>query len=112
MSDWREDVIRHKYDPLPEEARHHKRAKRSHVRSDHKHQYEEIMIDTFTIFRDSKGRPLRYEPAKRCRICGRLKDWKTRMVEEPPDGVHVYLTRDWYGLRKTMVLPDSARVSR
>ena len=41
-----EDSLRHKYDPLPEDApRHRKKSKKRHVRSDHKHEYEKVCID-------------------------------------------------------------------
>ena len=90
-SDWKEDALRHKYDPLPDEPRHRKKAKKRHVRSDHKHEYEEVAIDagTESFFWGMRHRD--YHMGMRCKVCGRLRNvklWERR--DEPPEDVPLY----------------------
>ena len=110
MGTWRDEILHRKYDPLPEEPRHRKKSRKTHIRSDHKHDYEDVAIDTNVIIMGSDGKKLRYNLAKRCTLCGRLKDWKMYYLEEPPDGMPIYRTTDWYELWKKMVLPSELKV--
>lgn len=117
MSDWNDDVLRHKYDPLPEEPpRHRKKAKRKHVRSDHKHEYETVCIDSHSYVVSREGRFPYYYIGKRCRICGRVQDIKSRYdLHEPPDGMQLYEVRDFHELidiwLKKRSLPEEMRTS-
>ena len=90
-SDWKAEVLRHKYDPLPEEPKHRKKAKKRHVRSDHRHDYEEVAIDAGTYTFSRGERRKNYHKGMRCRICGRLHNvrfWEWR--EEPPEDMPLY----------------------
>jgi len=90
-SDWNEDALRHKYDPLPEEPRHRKKSKKRHVKSDHKHDYEEVAIDAGTYSMHRHERVKSYHKGTRCRICGKLRNvrfWE--WYEEPPEDMPLY----------------------
>lgn len=91
MSDWGDEVIRYKYDPLPEEPRHRKKAKKRHVKSDHKHEYEKVCIDAHTYSVTSDGRLPMYYVGTRCKVCGRLQDVRhSGFIGEPPKGMPLY----------------------
>jgi len=96
-SDWKEDALHHKYDPLPDEPRHRKKAKKRHVRSDHRHEYEEVAIDAGTYAMYRHERVKEYHKGLRCRICGKLHDvrfweWHEELPEDMPlykvDGIN------------------------
>jgi len=89
-SDWKEDALRHKYDPLPEEPRHRKKAKKRHVRSDHRHDYEPVCIDADTRRLTNGERPKNYHMGMRCRICGKLHDVRFWKFGEPPEDMPLY----------------------
>lgn len=111
MSDWKEDSLRHKYDPLPEEPRFKKKRKKHHVRSDHKHEYEKVCIDAHTEAITREGRMPMYHIGIRCKVCGRLKDLKWWQHEkEPPDGVPLYEVGDFLDLVSMKALPESMKV--
>lgn len=114
LSDWHEDALRHKYDPLPEDGpRHKKKAKKRHVRSDHRHEYEDIAIDSHTyIYRSGVGRIHVYETGSRCKVCGRLCNVKFRELYEPPVGMPLYEVRDFLELAMMRELPESRRKER
>lgn len=97
MSDWNEDKLHHKYDPLPDEPRHRKKAKKRHVRSDHRHVYEDVCIDGhMKIFSHGETRPW-YYVAKRCKSCGKLKRVR-RGIYDVPDGMPLYEVNGLEGL--------------
>ena len=100
-----DDVTRYKYDPIPEDGpRHRKRPKREHVRSDHRHEYEDVCIDAQTFVR---GLP-RYYIGRRCVICGRLQD-TSRTVADIPEGMRVFVVDGFLGLLAKK-LPDDMEV--
>ena len=109
MGDWHEDALRHKYDPLPENApRHRKKAKKKHVRSDHKHEYEQVCIDSHTYVCRHGAKVKCYYIATRCKVCGRVGDVKvSRGLHEPPDGMPLYDVPDFFIVKS---LPDEMRV--
>ena len=98
-SDWKEDALRHKYDPLPEEPRHRKKAKKRHVKSDHRHDYEEVALDagTESFFWGERHRA--YHMGIRCKVCGRLRDVKFLWFDdEPPEDMPLYEVDGFNGL--------------
>lgn len=99
MSDWKEDAIHHKYDPLPDEPRHRKKSKKRHVRSDHKHDYEEVLVDSQTgVYRDGEFIP-EYQVFERCRTCGRLGNRKRHVsVKDAPREMPLYRVDGLMGL--------------
>lgn len=112
MSSWKEDAIHHKYAPLPEEPRHKKKAKKKHVRSDHKHIYEKVAVDAHSsVISAKKGRRPYYYVVDRCRACGRIGG-KTSTAYEVPDGMKLYDTGDWFTYVKLGELPDEYEVKR
>lgn len=110
-SDWGEDVLKYKYDPLPEEpVRRKKREKKRHKRSDHKHEYEEIAIDSHSgIYRDGAWHHC-YDIGKRCRICGRLDDVRWSAVEEVPKGMRTFEVKDFLELFKLKILAEETEI--
>jgi len=92
MSDWKESAIRHKYDPLPDEARGRKKSKKRHVRSDHKHDYENVCIDAHDkVWIHGDGTHRYYRIGERCRVCGRLASYSSfDRLREPPEGMPLY----------------------
>lgn len=90
-SDWKEDALRHKYDPMPEEPRHRKKAKKRHVKSDHRHDYEEVAIDAGTESVIGGVRHRAYHMGMRCKVCGRLHNVKLwERPDEPPEDMPLY----------------------
>lgn len=115
MSERKEDAIRHKYDPLPEDGpRHKKKAKRKHVRSDHKHEYEDVCIDSHRqVYTREEGWTHVYDLGRRCRICGRLDDVTYRGLREPPEGMRLFEAENVLEIfLGTRVLPDETEVVR
>lgn len=109
---WGDDVIRHKYQPLPEEApRHRKKSRKRHVRSDHRHEYEQVCIDTDTHVIHGGRRTRSYHLAERCVVCGRLRDVHLWAAEERvPDGMPLYRVDDIFELVRMKELPEGMRV--
>ena len=110
---WLEDEgHNHKYDPIPEEPpRHHKKVKKRHVKSDHKHDYEDVCIDAHSYRRTLDGRFPYLYIGSRCKICGRLNDWHGEYgLTEPPDGMPFYKVNDLFELLDTKFLPDDRKV--
>lgn len=106
-----EDSLRHKYDPLPDEPRYKKKRKKRHIRSDHKHEYEDVCIDAHSYLITRGARRPYYYFGKRCKICGRLYESRTRSdVHEPPDDMPLYEVRDFLELALMRELPESRRV--
>ena len=106
-----QDSIRYKYDPLPEEPRYKKRRKKAHVRSDHKHDYEQVCVDTHSETVTREGRFPSYCIAVRCRICGRLKDVKLwQSIRKPPEGMPLYEVDRLLDLIVMKAIPDEMKV--
>lgn len=97
-----------------EPPRHRKRAKRSHVRSDHKHEYEWVCIDDHSYVYTRDGRLRKYTIATRCKVCGRLQDvlFGSRDCYEPPEGMRLFEVHDFIELMGMTHLPDDAEVAR
>ena len=111
MSDWHEDALRHKYAPLPEEGpRHRKRAKKPHVRSDHRHEYEDVCVDAHTYDVTREGRFHAYYVAERCRICGRVRDVRVCRDHEPTEGMRLFEVRDLITLLVAKFITDEMEV--
>ena len=112
LSDWHEDALHHKYDPLPEEGpRHKKKAKKRHVRSDHKHEYETVCVDAHSFVSTRGGWRPYIHFIKRCKVCGRIGDVSIRPgVHEPPEDIPLYEVDDWLSLWTGKVLPEEKRV--
>ena len=109
-----EDSLRHKYDPLPEDApRHRKKSKKRHVRSDHKHEYEKVCIDAHMKVHTREGEFPSYNIGLRCKVCGRLQDvWFWQGLREPADGMPLYEVEDFLQLLKMRELPEHMEVRR
>lgn len=106
-----EDSLRHKYTPLPEEPRHRKKAKKRHMRSDHKHEYEKVCIDAHTHLLRRGERLHVYHIGKRCKVCGRLGE--ARLVTdvcEPPAGMPLYEVGNFFDFVVMKELPESMKV--
>lgn len=116
MREWGDEIIRHKYDPLPDEPRYRKKAKKRRVRSDHKHEYEEVCVDAHDSVITSKGRFRSYHIACRCKICGRLYDMHdftlNSEVREPPKDMRMFEVDDIFKLWDMRYLPDDLEVVR
>jgi hypothetical protein len=99
-------------DPLEEPPRHRRKRKRRHIRSDHRHEYEQVCVDAhgYVIERGVK-RP-RYYVAERCAVCGRVGDLRFTSHEEPQKGMPLYRVNDWMELWRERFLPKSAEVRR
>lgn len=113
MGIWGEDVLRHKYDPLPEDApRHRKKTKKVHVRSDHRHVYEDVLIDAGSyVYSHGEKHPYFYI-GTRCKVCGRLQDFKHGPShEDRPEGMRTFKLNDWLQLFSLKELPDSMEVT-
>lgn len=111
MSDWHEDALRHKYDLLPDEPRHKKKAKKKHVRSNHKHEYETVCVDAHSVvWRDGARIPY-MNIVRRCKVCGRVGDVQFRLdLHEPPEGTPLYEVDSWDYLFDHKELPEEMRV--
>lgn len=100
MREWGDEILDHKYKPLPEEApRHRKKAKRRHERSDHKHEYEEVVVDCGTVRFGRDGHHKEFDMVMRCRVCGRIGDVRWgKYRDEPPAGMRMFRVDDWLAL--------------
>lgn len=86
-----------------EPPRHRKRVKKVHVRSDHRHEYEQVCIDTHAY----------YYMADRCRVCGRLGDVCLKpSMSKPPSGMRLFEVEDFIELMGMTNLPDDTEVTR
>lgn len=111
MSDWKQESINRKYAPIPEDAPYHrKRAKKKNVRSNHKHEYEQVCIDSHTYVCRHGAEVKCYYLATRCKVCGRVGDVKvSHELHEPPDGMPLYDVPFWSAV-VVKSLPDEMRV--
>lgn len=106
-----EDSLRHKYAPLPEEPRFKKKRKKVHVRSDHKHEYEEVCIDTHSVVVTRRGKFSRYHRGTRCKVCGRLRNVRLWAFEDGiPTDMPLYEVDDFFELITMKVLPEDRKV--
>lgn len=106
-----EDSLRHKYAPLPKEPRYKKKAKKKHIRSDHKHEYEEVCVDDHTFVYRRGERHKLLHLVKRCKVCGRIGDCREMPdVWEPPEGMPLYDVPDWLYLWTEKALPSELEV--
>lgn len=112
MGDWHEDVLRHKYAPLPDDGpRYRKKSRKRHVKCDHKHEYEVVAIDCGSYYIDRSGRHDYYHKGIRCKVCGKLynfydmrdKDWVTA-------DIRLFEVKDLFELLRLKYLPDSMEV--
>lgn len=112
MSEWGDEVLRHKYDPLPEDApRHRKMSKKRHVRSDHKHEYEDVCVDAHSHGITFGGTVRLYHRATRCKLCGRLQNVRFWAFEdEPPEDMPLYEVDDIIELARMRSLPEDRRL--
>ena len=111
-SDWKEDALHHKYDPLPEDApRHRKKAKRRHVRSDHKHEYEWVYVNDH-VYEICNGMRLILKTVERCKVCGRTRGRMRCGLSEPPEGARYFEVKDFFTLFRMTELPEDLEVKR
>lgn len=114
MREYGDEILRHKYDPLPEDApRHRKKAKKRHLRSSHRHEYEDVCVDAHTAAFTHCGRQPYFHVARRCRVCGRLQNVTCKRVGwVPPDGMRRFDCEDIIELWRARELPESKEVTR
>lgn len=94
-----------------EPPRHRKKAKRSHVRSDHKHEYEQVCIDGHGYIVSHGIKAPFYWVGSRCRVCGRLQDARVRPdMHEPPEGMRLFEVEDFVMFVIGGELPESYEV--
>lgn len=107
----KQESINRKYAPIPEDAPHHrKRAKKKHVRSDHKHEYEQVAVDARSYSMESGIIRPCFHICTRCTICGRIGDRLLRPdVHEPPNDMPLYVVDGFGQLWEMKVLPDEMR---
>lgn len=98
------------YDFDEEAPRYRKKSRKRHVRSDHKHEYENVCVDAHTETRTRDGVFPSYHIATRCKICGRLYDVKTWATREIPKEMPLYEVADFWELFQMKMLPDGMRV--
>ena len=96
-----------------EPPRHRKMSKKRHVRSDHKHDYEQVCIDGHGYIVSHGTKTPIYWVGRRCRICGRLQDVRLMHdLHEPPDGMRLFEVHDFIEFMGMTHLPDDAEVTR
>jgi hypothetical protein len=101
-------------DDFDEEApRYRKKSKKHHVKSDHRHDYEEVCIDAGSSVIMPDGRHTSYHMGVRCKVCGRLSNVKMwRYEDEPPQDMRLFEVEDFYELLSMKYLPDGMEVTR
>ena len=96
-----------------EGPRHSKKARKHHVKSDHRHDYEEVCIDAGSLVVMPDGRHTSYHMGVRCKVCGRLSNIKMwRYEDEPPQDMRLFEVEDFFELLRMKYLPDSMEVTR
>lgn len=98
MSEWKEDVIKYKYDPLPEEVRYTKKKQKSKSKkSDHKHNYAKCLFATTW---HGQRRKVGFSDGTYCTICGRIGDryiFNTLVSEDKnPDNLPIFWDIDFF----------------
>lgn len=111
-NDWKAEEIKRRYAPTPDEPRHRKKARKRHVRSDHKHEYERVAIDTHTSEVDKTGRHKVYHVGVRCKVCGKLHNVMMWAKREPEDGMRLFEVDDIFKLLVAKELPEEWEVRR
>ena len=100
----------HRQAPIPDEPRTRKKAVKQRDRSDHKHEYERIVIDAHTYeYSHGEKRPVFYV-GERCRICGRLGNVYFRNVYST-EGMRLFEVDDWRELMERY-LPEDKEVKQ
>lgn len=100
----------HRQTPIPDEPRTRKKAVKQRDRSDHKHEYERIVIDVHTYeYSHGEKRPV-FHVGERCRICGRLGNVHFRNAYSI-DGMRLFEVDDWRELMERY-LPEDKEVKR
>lgn len=96
-----------------EPPRHRKVSKKSHVRSDHRHEYEQVCIDGHGYIVSHGTKTPVYWVGRRCHICGRLQDAKLRYdLHEPPEWMRLFDVRDFILFDIGREMPESYEVRR
>lgn len=107
-NDHKEEYLRRKYSPTPEDApRHKKRTKRRDKKSNHKHEYEDVAVYSACSRREF------YHEAKRCKICGKIYTISFFVDhEEPPEGMRAFDSglEDMWSLYKMGYIPDEMEI--
>lgn len=83
-SDWKEDKLKYKYDPIPEEVSYKKKkTKKAVKKSDHKHKYAYCI---FSRKGPQDSQSFDYSYGTYCTICGRIGD-RVFFGHDNPDNV-------------------------
>lgn len=94
-TDWKEDKLKYKYDPIPEEVSYKKKKIKQKIKkSDHKHQYEPC------IFANQWPNPekIGYKKGTYCPICGRIGErysYYTLIDAEDLDNLPIFWNVDF-----------------
>lgn len=100
----------HRQAPIPDEPRPKKKAVKQRERSDHKHEYERIVIDAHTYEYSHGEKRQVYNVGERCRICGRLGNVHFRNAYST-EGMRLFEVDDWRELMERY-LPEDKEVKR
>lgn len=100
----------HRQAPIPDEPRSKKKAVKRHDRSDHKHEYERIVIDAHTYEYSHGEKRKVYNVGERCRICGRLGNVHFRNAYST-EGMRLFEVDDWRELMERY-LPEDKEVKQ
>ena len=101
----------HRQTPIPDEPRTRKKAVKQRDRSDHKHEYELVAIDSHSYEYLGRGKVRQvYDVGERCRICGRLGDVHFRNVYST-EGMRLFEVDGLDGLL-SRYLPEDKEVKR
>ena len=96
-----------------EPPRHRKVSKKRHVRSDHKHEYEQVCIDCHAWAVGRNGRHAFMYVGRRCKVCGRLADVRCELdMHEPPSDMRLFEVTDFVEFMGLTELPESYEVRR
>lgn len=101
----------HRQTPIPDEPRTRKKAVKQRDRSDHKHEYELVAIDSHSYEYLGRGKVRQvYNVGERCRICGRLGNVYFRNAYST-EGMRLFEVDDWRELMERY-LPEDKEVKR
>lgn len=96
-----------------ESPRHRKKARKHHVKSDHKHEYEDVCIDSHSCLYRHPNKVRFYHIGQRCRVCGRLGNVTAKYeLHEPPEGMPLFEVTDFWELLSMKYLPDGMEVTK
>ena len=100
----------HRQTPIPDEPRTRKKAVKQRDRSDHKHEYELVAIDSHSYeYSHGEKRPV-FHVGERCRICGRFGNVHFRNAYST-EGMRLFEVDDWRELMERY-LPEDKEVKR